>query len=282
MSMGYENNNYSRNNNYGGNKKDGPKEPTIYSEVRFSNPNSSVDPTTLKFQFTFGLLNIAIAPKKTTSTPNDETIKWDYDNSVGIWLSYNHAYILKTEIRRLLEMNDPKKLKCVGVPTKKDVIINFGFGTDFGTENFILSIAKLQSDGTIQTSYAYEFTDEPYTSIVNFDMNTKKFEKNRIPNVEIEMMLTLLDEYVKSANGAYAYMNRFYDRYENTKRYAMLSGICNKLGVPVGDKPNYSKGGGFFNSNSNNEMEGVMNPPTNDSFRQGSLSEMDEYNDDID
>lgn len=280
MSMGYENNNYSRN--YGGNdKKDGVKEPTTYSEVRFSNPTSTVDATALKFKFMYGLLNIAISPKKNESTPNGEMVKWDYNNSIDIWISYNHAYILQSEIRRLLEVNDPSKLKFVGVPTKKDVIVNFGFGTDFGTENFVLIIAKIAGDGSIEKSYIYEFDNSAYSSIVNFDMNTKKFEKNIIPNLEIEMMLTLLDEYIKSANGAAAYMNRFYNRFDSSRKYDMLVGLCEKNNVVINNKANYSnsRGNGFFEGNggASDSFNGMNTPVNNNGFRESSLGDMSDY-----
>lgn len=287
MSMGNDyNSNYSRNGGNKNNGYEGPKEPTTYPKIRFANSTSKVDATQLKFQFMYGLLNIQVIPKMAdNSGMNGERVKYDYDNSIDVWISYNHAYILSTEIKRLMKVNDPNQLKYVGVPTKKDEIINFGFGVDYGTENFILSASKLNPDGSVQKSYIYEFNDAGYNSIVNFDMNTKKFTKNPIHNVEVQMFLNILDEYVTSSTGAAAYMNRYYARYENTRRYEMLSGICDKLGVSVNNKPNYSRnnGGGFFNNNIDYKQEeslnGAMNPPTNDRFRDTSLDDMAGYDD---
>ena len=227
----------------------------------------------------YGLLNIAISPKKADNTSNGEYVKFDYNNSLNIWLSYNHAYILANEMRRLIQTNDPKKLRCVGVATRNDTFINFGFGNEYGTENFVLSILKLNSDGSIQNSYVYEFSDKGYASIVNFDPNTKKFDKRTIANLEVEMFLTLLDEYVKSVNGASAYMNRYYNRFESSRKYDMLAGLCEKLGVDTGAKPNYSnnRGGGFFNGNGSynqNEDSSAMNPPTGNNFRESTLDDM--------
>lgn len=287
MSMGYENNNYSRNNNGGnnGDRNNNVKEPVVYSKLEFSNPESKVDATKLTFQFTYGLLRVSISPRKVDGNQSAENVRFDYNNTIDIWMSHNHAYILRQEMRRLLEVNDPNKLKYVGIATKKDVIINFGFGVDYGTENFIMSISKLAPDGAVQSSYVFEFSDEGYSSIVNFDMNTKKFEKNQIRNLEVEMIITLLDEYIKSSNGAYAYMNQYYDRFNDNRKHNMLAGLCEKMGINVGNKPNYSRNGngGFFsnNGNYNNEsLNGAMNPPAEGRFRESSLDDMtSEYDD---
>lgn len=277
MSMGYDN-----NSRFGGNngQKQGPKEPTTYSELKFNNPQSAVDPTCLRFQFMYGLLSISIAPKKIENGSNNgEYVKYDYDNSTSIWISYSHAYILKSEILRLIETSDPTVLRTVGVNTKKDVLITFGYADNYETsKNYVLRITKLTPDGNIQSSYAYEFQNEMYFSIVNFDKNSKKYDKHYVPNLEVNLFITMLDEYIKSSNGAYAYMNRFYDRFTSSRKYEMIQSICEKLGIQ-GDRPNFSRnrnGGGFFSNGSmqNNENENVMNPPENNGFRNSSLNEI--------
>lgn len=267
MSMGYDNNTKGRNNS-------DVREPYIYSNIKMRNPQSTLDQCALNFQFMYGLLNIYMAPKKEESS--GDFISYDYEKKISIWLSYNHAKIFASEIRRLMEVADPSKLRTVGVTTKDDTLITFGYGTEYGTENFILAILKLNGDGSIQQTYIYEFPTDRYASIVNFDPNTKKYDKHIVENVEIEQLLDILDDYSRSINGAYSYANQYYSRFSDNSRYNMMASIATKLGINT--KGNYSKpnsGGGFFSNGSP-----AMNAPTSsdddgDGFRNRTLDDMD-------
>ena len=267
MSMGYDNNTRGKNGN------NDVREPYVYSNIKMRNPQSTVDQCALNFQFMYGLLNIYLAPKKEDS--NGDYINYDYDKKIAIWLSYSHAKIFAKEIRRLLEVGDPSVLSTVGVTTKDDTLITFGYGTVYNTENFTLAILKLSADGDIQQTYIYEFPSDRYASIVNFNPETKKYDKNIVENVEVEQFIEILEDYARSINGAYAYANQYYNRFNDNNRYSMMSAIAGKLGVNT--KGNYSKSGngGFFSNNGTS----AMNPPTSsggDGFRNRTLDEMDE------
>ena len=244
MSLGNDNNTGDRNK---------VKEPTSYSLVSFSNPESNVDKTSLSFMYKFGLLDISIAPKKTDS---DDYVKYDYENKIEIWLSHQHAMVLYSEIKRLMKIGDPNVLKSVGVYTKKDgKLLTFGYGIDYGVDGFVISICKLSPEGDVQNAYHYEFTDDKCTSIVNFDYNNKSYEKNSVAGIEVESFLNLLEQYFKSATGAHAYMNQYYNRYNSDANYKRMSAIMDKLGVAdPNSRGNYSRGQNqpsFFDGKSN-------------------------------
>lgn len=263
MSMGYDNNSRKGNNN-------DVREPYIYSNVKMRNPQSSVDPCALNFQFMYGLLNIYMAPKKEKSA--GDFINYDYEKKISIWLSYSHAKMFAKEIRTLLETHDPSVIKTVGVATKDDTLITFGYGGKYNTENFILAIHKLNADGSIQQTYIYEFPSDRYMSIRDFDPETSKFQKNIVENIEVEQLLDILDEYSKSITGAYAYANQYYNRFNDNGKNNLLYQMASKLGVNT--KGNYSGNGGngFFSGGNNSSM----NQGGNDGFRNRTLDDMDD------
>ena len=263
MSIGNDNNTRER--------KDDERQPTTYSLVKMSNPTSSLDKTSLNFMYKYGLLNISIAPKK---EDNGDYVRYDYKNKIEIWLSYQHAMVLHHEINRLMQSNDPT-VKSVGVYTKKDnKLITFSRGDDYGVNNYVISIYKLTPEGDVQNAYHYEMIDEKYASIVNFDCNTKRYDKHMIQNMEITSLLTVLEEYYKSASGAYAYMDQYYNRFASDAAYKSTLAIMDKLGIPKNVKGgNYSRGGSFFD----NDGE-ASSSSTNNTFRNSTLENMsDEY-----
>lgn len=269
LGNGYDNNT-GRNN---GNNNE--REPYMYPVVKFKNPGSKVDPTCLQYQYLYGLLNVSISPKKEGGA---DYTRYDHDKKVQIWLSYGHAQMLLKEIERLMEVNNKEELFSVSVAVKDTTIITFSYGDKYGSNNYVLSIATVSADGQIQSSYAYEFPDDRYSSIINFDPTTKNYKRNQLHNVEVDMFLTVLQQYINASTGANAYFNRYYSRYDDNRQYNMLASISEKLGVQT--RGRYSRNnneGGFFSNGNNGSMSGNGNTGT--SFNTRSLPN-DEYEED--
>lgn len=251
LGNGYDNNT-GRNGNGNNNSE---REPYMYPVVKFRNPGSKVDPTALQYQFLYGLLNISISPKKEGT--NTDYTTYEFDKKVQIWLSYTHAYMLKKEIERLLAVNDKNELHSVSIAVKDTTIITFSYGDNYGSDNYVLSIANVTADGQIQNSYAYEFPDNRYTSIIDFDPTTKNYKRNQLHNVEVDMFLKILDQYVEAVTGAHAYMNRYYGRYDDNKQYNIIASMAEKLGVQT--RGRYSRNNsepGFFANGNNGSTPG--------------------------
>lgn len=252
MSLG---NGYDNNTGRNGNgNNNGEREPYMYPVVKFRNPGSKVDPTALQYQFLYGLLNISISPKKEGT--NTDYTTYEFDKKVQIWLSYTHAYMLKKEIERLLAVNDKNELRSVSIAVKDTTIITFSYGDNYGSDNYVLSIANVTADGQIQNSYAYEFPDNRYTSIIDFDPTTKNYKRNQLHNVEVDMFLKVLDQYVEAVTGAHAYMNRYYGRYDDNKQYNIIASMAEKLGVQTRGRysRNNSEPGFFANGNNGSTL----------------------------
>ena len=64
--------------------------PSLNSGYRFSNPDSTIDKTSLTFAFWNKLLKVSIAPKK--ETENGE-IAFDHENAGSVYLSHTKSSV---------------------------------------------------------------------------------------------------------------------------------------------------------------------------------------------
>lgn len=269
MSLG---NGYDNNTGRNGNgNNNGEREPFMYPVVKFRNPGSKVDPTALQYQFLYGLLNISICPKKEGT--NSDYTNYDFDKKVQIWLSYSHAYMLKKEIERLLEVNDRNELYSVSIAVKDTTIITFSYGDKYGSDNYVLSIANVSADGQIQSSYLYEFPDDRYNSIIDFDPTTKNYKRNQLHNVEVDMFLKILEQYVEAVTGAQAYMNRYYGRFDDNRQYNLIASMAEKMGIQTRGRYSRNNEPGFFSNGNSGSTSGGGNTT---SFQNRSLDDYDD------
>ena len=138
--------------NYNNSNKAEYKDPTVYSNYTFSNPESKVDATKLSFKYWKNSLAISISPRKNT---NDSTISYDYQNQITIYLSHTKARILAEQIKALLS---DEKLDSVGVNSGSS-IITINRGTKYGTSNFVMEIVGLGEDGSATGSIKLKYYD---------------------------------------------------------------------------------------------------------------------------
>ena len=268
MAIGYDNNSNGGKGGY---------EPTVYSKFTLKNGESTVDKTSLSVQYMYGLLNVNIAPKVIDGNDNGYD-RFDFKNKIEIWLSFRHAMMLHDEILRLIQINDPEKLRTVGVSAVnkgQDRLITFGFGNAYGVDGYVLVIYNLTPEGDVMNSYAYEFKGKEYASIVNFDPTTKNYEKNMMPDLEVKSFLMVLEEYAKASTGAYAYMDQYYSRFNNNHIYNSLGAISEKLGVvaPRSNRGGGRSSGGFFDNSQSNESSTSI---SGNEFRNTTLDGMGE------
>ena len=85
--MALGNNHETYNNN-----QESIKSPNIQG-LKFNNSTSSVDKTSLKFDFWNNLLKISIAPMKTTQGQDGYPV-FDFDNAVSVHLTHIKSRIL--------------------------------------------------------------------------------------------------------------------------------------------------------------------------------------------
>lgn len=247
-------NSYSNNKN--ANK---PYEPDVYTPYRFNNAESSVDKTCLTFSIWNRSLKISIAPRK----ENSEEVAFDMEKGVTVYLNHTKARILHDEIQNFLR--DPDTYNGSGIPTGQG-IITISNGKEFGSTNPVLTIRKVDELGNVVSCFVYEFKTDYYYSVRNYDggMNfNKEFDAYRY--LEIQSMLTMLEEYYKAMTYTIAYSVIEANKYNQSIITNRLNSLCEKMGIETnrsskaGSK--YTSSTSFFNnagSGSNTPSEGYV------------------------
>lgn len=235
------------NNNQGANKT---PEFSMYSNYRMNNAESKVDQTCITFRYWKTNLCIGIFPRKNTG--NDEVVSFDMDNGITIYLSHTKARIFKHEIELFLK--DPVTYNSVGVPSGS-AAITISNGAEYGKDNPVVTIRKVSETGEVVSSFAYEFKRDYHYSIRNYD--GKNFDQiyDDYQNIEIEQLVTLLDEYCKAVTNAVAFTVMDQRKYSFNRVENKINAIANSLGVEISGGNNGSQksyNSSYFNNSPSN------------------------------
>ena len=236
----------SYNNNE---SKDKKYTPNIQSEYKMSNPEG-IDPSSLSFNFWNGLLNIKIAPKKANS--NDEFASYDYDNAASVFISHSKARILAEEIKRFIEANG--SIDNVGVNTKHG-LLSVSSGKEFGVSSPVLVVRDLDpNNGQIISQYIYQFKTGFHYGIENF--KDSKYSTVTYDNLELEQLITILEQFYLSMTNAMAYSVINCNRFNDTRVKNSLDAIKENLGISTSYSSKNS-GGSYFSRNNNSSYEDI-------------------------
>lgn len=233
----------SLGNSYNNNQKNTVYDPNVYSPYRMNNAESTVDKTCITFTFWKNILRITIAPKKDTG--NDETV-FDLENGISIYLNHTKARIFADMIKRF--MQDPETYDNSGVPSGQG-LITISTGKEYNSPSPLIVIRKIDEAGTVLSSFAYQFKNDYYFAINNYSEGGQ-FTKltNEFASLEIEQLVTLLEEYYKAMTCATAYTVLDQMKFENNRTSTKLNAIAAKLGVELpGGK---GRSGGNYSSTS--------------------------------
>lgn len=253
MALGDYNNSNSSSNN--GERK--YREPIVYSPYGVSN-TEGVDPSALSYQFYNGMLKISIAPLKMGAKVGENSKNiWDTDNAISVWLTHVKAKMFAEEIKYVMANMDT--VNNSGVNTGADGLISFSTGKELGATSPCLIIRKVnQETGEVTTAYAYQFRNKYYGTIRNFDPHDPgNFEHINHPNLEIENLINILEDFSRSINGAYAYSYMNASKYDSQRLNNKIELIMDKLGIER-QNGDYSKSGSnrsFFNNNNGKSSE---------------------------
>lgn len=272
---------YGPNFNTGSNNIQQNKGRTTYTPIKYINPDSTVDKTRLSYEYWNSTLKIKITNKKETG--NNEIVFDDMDSAV-IFLTPDKARIFANVVRNF--MKDPIKYNNSGVNTTKGVV-TLNNGAQHGTTNPCLIIRQIdQTDGTIQKTYAYEFKTEYHYAITNLDASDneirgyeKDFDSYR--NLEIDQLLTMLDNFINASTYAYAAAAGKANEYRENVTNNKIDAIMNKLGVEYTGRSQRSSGGSFFDNNGRTATSTSNNASNNyeAANKYNQLSSLDDIDD---
>lgn len=214
--------------NYSNNKKQGPYDPTVYSPYKFNNARSTVDQTQLSIQFWNNSLRILIAPKNTDSPEDQPT--FDIKNSISVYLNHAKARMLHDVLKNF--MANPEEYDNTGVVAGSS-IISFTTGKGFGSKFPMVIIRKVDESGNITSSFAYETKGDYHFAVKGFTETCKEYEKLYYPNLELESLLTVLEEFVKAETRAMAYSVLDAFKFDQYRTSIKINRIGEKLGLDM-------------------------------------------------
>lgn len=224
--------------------------PKVYSKYSFVNSESAIDKSRLSFSMWKSNLQITITPIKEGSTRDN--IQYDNDNAGSIYINHTKARIFAEELKKFLA--DPDTYHGSSVFSGKG-IITISNGSDVGGTAPVLIIRIIDDAGKVVSSYAYEFKTNFHKSIHNYT-GGENFTSEFYPNIEIEELITMLEEYYKAVTSAVAFS--VIDAYNRNHNYLSekLNAIASKLGIETASNGNGSNkfnnsASNFFNGNNN-------------------------------
>lgn len=225
--------------------------PTVYG-FGFSNSDSVIDKTNLNFSMWKTTLRITISPLVESGT------EWHIDrkNSVSIFLIPQKAKMFSDILRKYKE--NPDKINNFGVASGKSLITIMNpkaFNKD--AKGAVINIKNVNAEtGTVDASYSYE-TKTSYNLVSGYDEKNGSFKQDyeSCKNIELDMIIAQLDEYVKAMTNATAFA------VTNTL-YPYVDKMAVKLGVDLTNGYNsYNRNQSYFAQN-NNSGHAVQTPST--------------------
>ena len=224
-------------------------QPEVYSNYKFYNSKSSVDKTGLTFTFWKGLLKVTITPFK--SAVQGEKNELDRDMALSIYLTPHKAMLFAEAL---------KQFKADGGCYEYNVRTNKGLlgitnGKNIG-ENGVFILLRIldENTGSVISSAAYDIDSSNYELVGNYNSDTD-YKAIPMPTVEIDMIVTLIDEYIKAsanATAASVVQNLVYDFDKINNNFIK---IAENLGVELFKGKSFSKDipkrENSFSSNSN-------------------------------
>lgn len=229
--------------------------PTIASDFSFANSKAEMEKTLLYFSFWKGFLKISIAPFKEEDANGNAS--YDRDNAISAYIKPAKAQILLNEIRQFRkDLITGNPLNNYGI-NSGNALVSISTGKEFGYDKPCIVIRKInQENGYTEASTAYTFRDDFHFSIRNYSESEHNFtsEYDSYKGLELDMIETLLEEYIKAGTSAQAASYITKSAWERYCTNNNIEAIASKLGVDFNSRNKGTKysNNSFFNSGNNN------------------------------
>lgn len=214
-----------------------------YSNISFSNPESSIAPTRFSISYFNKVMKISIALRNNASS-NDSYATYDTDNAVSVYVSNTKAYILRQMIEKL-KSDDSIHNVCIDL---KNGLFKVSDGKEYGTNNYCFAILYADEVGNISEA-VYECKDIN-KGIYNY--NDGKYSTESFPLMELETFSMVLDEYFKASSYAIASTIMEASMYKRDYLSDVIKQIAEKVGVQTKKGNSFSNNSSFLQRNSSN------------------------------
>lgn len=227
------------------NSKNTNNENTFYSRVKFKNGDLS-----LGFSFWKGLLKVSISQAKQTYSGTE------YEELTYIHLSPLKAKLLSDILKKMylpLSFNDSKTYGVDTGITDVRNIISFGNDVTASKKDSIkryVTIGKVDPDGNLQNPVRFDFNSNYHFAIEWNDFEKMDCNKAYDNDLEIDIFIIVLDQFVESMTGAHSYGVMDMMRFDNSRINTKIELVMDKLGIErKGNKGSGDLSNSFFNKN---------------------------------
>lgn len=233
---------------------------TTYTPTSFSNPNSSVFPSKLTINYFNRIMKLSILPKK-EQAESEAYASYDRDKSVDAYLSATQAKMLHDLI---LYMKNTENVHNVCIEVKAG-LLTVSDGSDLGVSAPCITIRSADEAGNIKT-VTYEMKTTTHKGAYNYNADDNSYSDYMFKDIELDMLLIVLNEYVKASSYAIAASVMEAGAWNRDRVQKTIAAIADKVGAQ-----NHLSGGGsnknynsktFLSGGSGGGMEASMNPPT--------------------
>lgn len=232
-------------------------ENTFYSRIKFRNS----DEITLGFAFWKGLLKINLSQIKAGTN--------EYEEIAVIHLSPMKAKLLKDKLEYLktLDYNDTRLFGVdTGITDTRNIIAfgNDATSTKDGIKRYLV-IGKVDPNGTLLNPVRFDFNFDFNFSIEWIDLNKMDCSKSYDNNLEMDMFIAVLEQFVNSMTGAMAYSVMDMARFDLSRVNTKIETVMEKLGIET-------KRGGGDQSNSYFNKNGAASPQNSNRGRSNNMT----------
>ena len=248
-------NNYQNNNG-----NDEVFTPTVRSSYRFFNSDSSVDNTTMSFNYWNSLLKISINP---IIVKEGSANKVDTDNHVDIYLSPSKAKMLLYCVQQYKQ--NPDAYNNIGVNTNKGIIYIANGQKMFGHGGTCIVINLIDNEtGEKKAEAAYEFNTKDIYAITDY-MGGSDFGKDTsyADNLEFDMFENLLIQFINASTNAIAATIMDVNKYNEARTFSFIKDVRDKLCISKNEGKSGSNRSSWFSNNNGNGSSVSSDSPKN-------------------
>ena len=201
---------------------------TTYSPISLANPESRIQASRLTISYFNKMLQLKIAPRM-PATPNEQYPTYAKDGAVSVFLSYSQAMMLHDGLQELFFSPNKNKHNNICLETKNGLLM-ISNGIEMGSETPIVKIMYTTQNNTAPQEIIYQ-TKNNYE--LPCDYSEGKYSTIKYPNLEIRILMSVFEQYYKSASYAVAQSIRDCAAFENNRRGELIKSIAQKVGVDL-------------------------------------------------
>lgn len=269
---------FTNNNN---NKDD--RKSVNTTGVQLMNSNSTFCPSTIIFGGWDNRLTFKIHPALDKSQRTEKKI-FDYQTAYNTALDAVKTYTLFKRIKHVIIpailANEDKK---VGIDVNGNSLVTVGTMIDGELKPYIAIIKNIDPDTKKPESVIYYEFNKSY-SIEGYDEKTLKFDKVFTGYDELELMMTIMEEYYRAFSNATTHTYRTVEQFFKESLSGTVKKIAEKSGISVGSTSRYprqnvfgsaSESGDGFSGMSSGEDEEL--PFVNGTVSSGSVDDINQF-----